>query len=177
MRAEEALGAAISYINMTLLGGGAVVGKNVKISSIVPIGGGNRITFSYTLDDGTEQTSELDVMNGRDGANGIDGLDGLPGADGQDGTGIVSVEKIDSVGLVDTYRMMFSDGTYFDYEVKNGEQGIQGIPGQSGITPHIGADNHWFLGDEDTGVSASGTVEFSVDINTGHLLYSTSQID
>lgn len=67
MRAEEALGAAIGYVNQSLLGGGAVVGKNVIVSSIVPIDGGNRVTFSYTLDDGTVQESYMDVMNGKDG--------------------------------------------------------------------------------------------------------------
>lgn len=55
------------YIKDSMLGGGAVVGKNVTISSITPIDGGNRITFSYTLDDGTARTSSLDVMDGVDG--------------------------------------------------------------------------------------------------------------
>lgn len=133
---KRALVLSKNYTKQSLLGGGAVVGKNVKISSIVPIEGGNRITFSYTLDNGTEQTSELDVMNGINGQDGLPGLDGLPGADGQDGIGIASVEKIDSVGLVDTYRMTFSDGTHLDYEVKNGEQGpqgVQGIQGKDGV--------------------------------------------
>lgn len=70
MRAEEALGAAIGYINTSLLGGGAVVGKNVQVSSITPIDGGNRVTFSYTLDDGTPQTSYMDVMDGKDAEKG-----------------------------------------------------------------------------------------------------------
>ena len=54
------------YTEETVLGGGAVVGKNVTISSIVPIDGGNRVTFSYTLDDGTVKTSTMDVMNGKE---------------------------------------------------------------------------------------------------------------
>lgn len=69
----ETLVAAKKFTSETVLGGGAVVGKNVTISSITPIDGGNRITFSYTLDNGTTKTSTLDVMNG---VNGTDGKDG-----------------------------------------------------------------------------------------------------
>lgn len=40
---------------------------------------------------------------------------------------------------------------------KNGSLGvIQGPPGEDGVTPHIGDDGHWYLGDFDTGVSARG---------------------
>ena len=59
------LGSSKTYTRESLLGGGAIVGKNVTISSITPIEGGNRVTFSYTLDDGTVKTSSLDVMNGK----------------------------------------------------------------------------------------------------------------
>lgn len=69
----ETLVAAKKFTSETVLGGGAVVGKNVTISSITPIDGGNRITFSYTLDNETAKTSTLDVMNGVNGADGKDG--------------------------------------------------------------------------------------------------------
>ena len=59
------LSAAKGYTDESLLGGGSLVGKNVTIASITPITGGNRVTFSYTLDDGTVKTSSLDVMNGK----------------------------------------------------------------------------------------------------------------
>ena len=94
MISVETLVASKKFTSESLLGGGAVVGKNVTISSITPIDGGNRITFSYTLDDGTVKTSTLDVMNGvngTDGKNGIKGTKGDPGQNGKDGTdGIVS---------------------------------------------------------------------------------------
>ena len=61
------LGSSKTYTDESLLGGGAVVGKNVTVSSINPIDGGNRVTFSYTLDDGTVKTSTMDVMDGVDG--------------------------------------------------------------------------------------------------------------
>ena len=61
------LGSSKTYTRESLLGGGAVVGKNVTVSSINPIDGGNRVAFSYTLDDGTVKTSTMDVMDGKDG--------------------------------------------------------------------------------------------------------------
>ena len=93
------------YTKESLLGGGAVVGKNVTVSSITPIDGGNRVTFSYTLDDGTVKTSAMDVM---------------------DGNGVAKVEKIKTVDLVDTYRMTFDDGSTFEYEVANGSSSGSG---------------------------------------------------
>lgn len=126
---KKTLAAAKSYTKESLEGGGAVVGKNVIISSIDPIDGGNRITFSYTLDNGTVKTSSLDVMNGKDGQP---GAHGTPGADGTDGISITGVAKTNTDGLVDTYTISFSDGSAFDYEVKNGEQGIQGLRGEQG---------------------------------------------
>lgn len=75
MTGDQAYALAKNYVKQTVLGGGAVVGKNVIISSIEPIYDdteiiGNRITFSYTLDNGTEKTSSMDVMNGKDGGIG-----------------------------------------------------------------------------------------------------------
>lgn len=88
MDGQQAWIMANSFTKESLLGGGAVVGKNVTIVKKEPINGGTRITFSYTLDDGTPQTDTLDVMNG--------------------------------------------------------------------ITPRIGANGNWWIGNEDTGVSAGG---------------------
>lgn len=62
-----ALRKAKSYVDESLLGGGAIVGKNVQVSKIEPIIGGNKITFTYTLDDGTQNNSYLEVMNGERG--------------------------------------------------------------------------------------------------------------
>lgn len=44
-------------------------GKNVQVSKIEPIIGGNKVTFTYFLDDGTPQNSYLEVMNGEKGAS------------------------------------------------------------------------------------------------------------
>lgn len=55
---------AKKYVDETVIGGGALKGKNCTIQSITPIAGGNRITFKWTLDNGTELTNTLDIMNG-----------------------------------------------------------------------------------------------------------------
>src|SRR5574344_1667013 len=96
------------YIKDSMLGGGAVVGKNVTISSITETDDGNVVTFSYTLDHGTVKTSTMTVKNG------------------EQGNGVAKVERIKSVDLVDTYRMTFTDGSTFDYELDNGDSSLGG---------------------------------------------------
>ncbi|MCM1232990.1 MAG: hypothetical protein NC489_22930 [Ruminococcus flavefaciens] len=63
------LAIAKSYVDESLQGVGALVGKNVQVSKIEPIIGGNKVTFTYTLDNGTQQNSYLEVMNGENGAS------------------------------------------------------------------------------------------------------------
>lgn len=119
------------YVKNTLQGTGALAGKNVIISNISPIKNGNKITFSYTLDNGTTKTSSIDVRNG------------LNGNDGQDGTGITGVKKISVNGQIDTYRINFSNGDFFDFEITNGEKGEKGEkgdPGEQGIQGKKGID-------------------------------------
>ena len=125
------LGSSKTYTRESLLGGGAVVGKNVTISSITSIEGGNRVTFSYTLDNGTVKTSTMDVMDGKDGIDGTNGTNGKDGLNGTDGIGISKIEKIGTVDLVDTYRITFTDNSTFDYEVKNGKDGQGGSGGDT----------------------------------------------
>ena len=86
------LALAKKYTDESISGSSGVIkGKNCTITSIVPITGGNRITFAWELDDGTAQTETLDVMDGADGQTGQtgpagkDGADGAPGTNGRDG--------------------------------------------------------------------------------------------
>lgn len=117
------LGSSKGFTKESLLGGGAIVGKNVIISSIAPIDGGNKITFSYTLDNGTTKTSTLDVMNGVDGKDGTNGVDGI---------GISKIEKTKTEGLIDTYVITFSNDSTFEYTVTNGKDGKNGTGSSTG---------------------------------------------
>lgn len=60
----------------------------------------------------------------------------IRGAQGARGYGIASVEKIDSTGLVDTYRITFEDPSVqpTTFTVTNGEEGPQGPRGYTGET-------------------------------------------
>ena len=120
-------------------GGGEVISKNVIVST-TPIDGGNRVTFSYTLDDGTVKTSTIDVMNGKDGidgTNGKDGKDGLNGKDGEkgaDGTDGYSPTVVENANNTeDDYKLDITDanGTFTTPNLM-GRQGIQGIQGERG---------------------------------------------
>ena len=57
---------------------------------------------------------------------------GQQGEQGETGNGIASITKISTVGLVDTYRITFTDGTTYDYTVTNGQNGTNGTNGQDG---------------------------------------------
>lgn len=76
------------YVQASLVGVGAIKGKNCTISGIAPITGGNRVTYLWIDDNGDEHTSTMDVMNG---------------AKGDDGLGIKSVEINSSNHLIVTY--------------------------------------------------------------------------
>lgn len=97
---------------------------------------------------------------------------------------VEKIEKIKTVGLTDYYTIFYSDGTYYDFTIDNGKDGINGLPGKDGITPTIeigsngnwiingvdtnilvkvepiiptiGSNGNWFIGDKDTGFSSKG---------------------
>ena len=84
---------------------------------------------------------------------------------GKDGVGISKIEKTDTQGLVDTYTISYTNGTTTTFTVTNGQDGQDGVDGtsgspgkdgQNGITPTIGENGNWYLGDEDTGKPSRG---------------------
>lgn len=103
----------------------------------------------------------------------LKGEQGPAGLQGQDGVGISKIEKINTTGLVDTYRITFTDNTTFEYDVINGADGVGGGGGDidaltarvetlEGLTintvaPSIGTNGNWCVGDIDTGVKARGS--------------------
>lgn len=56
----------------------------------------------------------------------------IVGRKGDTGTGIQSVSKTSTDGLVDTYTISFTDGTTTTFTVTNGEKGDDGNPGPKG---------------------------------------------
>ena len=74
---------------------------------------------------------------------------------------VISIEKTDTNGNVDTYTVTCENGYSFSFEVTNGlngEQGIQGEKGEDGHTPviTIGENGNWIIDGVDTGISAKG---------------------
>lgn len=116
------------YTDNSIAGGGAIKGKNCTITSIVPITGGNRITFQWTLDNGTVQTDTLDVMNGINGTNGRDGVDGQDGADGADGVGIASIDfKEKDADGNNVYTVTYTDSNTDEIVCPIGPKGDDGV--------------------------------------------------
>lgn len=103
-----ALNKAKKYVAESLDGLGALKGANCVIESVETVPEGNRVTFSWTSISGTKETTTILVKNG------------------EQGNGVVKVEKIKTVDLVDTYRMTFDDGSTFEYEVANGDSSLGG---------------------------------------------------
>ena len=52
------------YTDETVVGGGAIKGKNCYVDSVTDIEGGQRVTFRWELEDGTVKYTTMDVMNG-----------------------------------------------------------------------------------------------------------------
>ena len=84
-------------------------------------------------------------QNGKDGTNGANGSDGK---DGKDGIGIAKAEINANGELVITY----TDGKV----VNLGK--VVGADGKDGLTPFIGENGNWWIGEKDTGVKAVADV-------------------
>ena len=96
------------YTAKSLDGLGALKGANCVIESVDTVPEGNRVTFSWIGISGAKETTTILVKSG------------------EQGNGVVKVEKIKTVDLVDTYRMTFDDGSTFEYEVANGDSSLGG---------------------------------------------------
>lgn len=85
--------------------------------------------------------------------------DGGSGTPGKDGVGIDRIEKTSTQGLVDTYTIYLTDESTHTFTVTNGKDGnpgAKGDPGEDGITPTIGENGNWYLGETDTGKPSRG---------------------
>ena len=87
----------------------------------------NDYTMTIVLTDGTSFTSNS--LRGAQGEQGVQGIrgetgpQGIQGVKGDTGNGIVSITKTSTVGLVDTYTILYTDGTTSTFNVTNGANG------------------------------------------------------
>ena len=143
-------------------------GKSVTVTSVKKTGTEGAIdTYTIYFSDGS--STVFTVTNGTDGKTitiiSVDKINSVGLIDtykvmfsdnsshiftvknGEDGESVTvaSIGKTNSVGLIDTYEIVFSDGSISTFSVTNG---------RDGNTPYIGSNGNWWIGDEDTGVSA-----------------------
>ena len=117
----QAIAVSKKYTDEEIAGGGAIKGKNCTIESIEDITGGHRVTFEWTLDDGTVQTTTMDVMDGNDGA---------------DGKGIASVAVNEESHLIITY----TDGTTTDAGAIEVHSAVDSVNGKTGVVTLTASD-------------------------------------
>lgn len=120
---------------------------------------------------------------GPQGIQGIPGKDGTNGKDGADGVGITTITSgqstVEEDKTITPITVNKTDGSsqVFNVEAKNGldgqngingqdgKDGKDGVNGQDGLTPTIGENGNWFIGDTDTGKPSRGEVGPSPDLS------------
>lgn len=104
----------------------------------------------------------VDGEDGQDGINGVDGEDGVDGVTphiGENGNWFIG--DVDT--LIKAQGPAGSDGADGEdglpgEDGTDGTNGADGEDGVDGVTPHIGSNGNWFVGDVDTGIKAQGPV-------------------
>ena len=155
------------------------------INDAARTGGSFRVAdgyIQYSRDGGMTWTNLIAVadLKGTDGAPGKDGPTGAPGKDGAKGdpgtpgkdgvsptvstaatTGGTKVTITDAKG---SHEFVVKDGAKGadgsnGKDGTNGKDGADGKPGAAGadgVTPHIGDNGNWYIGDDDTGKPSRG---------------------
>lgn len=105
--------------------------------------------IQYSTDGGSTWTNLIAVaeLKGADGAPGKDGPTGAPGKDGH--SPVVTATKSGKATTINV------DGAAIA-TVEDGADGKPGATGADGITPHIGDNGNWYIGDDDTGKPSRG---------------------
>ncbi len=151
--AKDSLVAAINEAAKS--GGGGSGGKDgTGIESITYKGkdeaGGNMYTVLLT--DGTS----YDITAPK-GAKGDKGDAGGKGDTGKAAT--IQVGEV-TTGAAGTPASVSNVGTdesaIFDFTIPRGDKGADGADGADGVTPHIGDNGNWYLGETDTGKPSRG---------------------
>lgn len=96
---------------------GALKGAPCTVKATEVTDAGLKVIFEWKDSNGTSHTTETIIPAGPQGEQGVPGAQGVPGR------GILTIEKTDTQGLVDTYTVTYDDGTYTTFQIKNGENG------------------------------------------------------
>lgn len=85
-------------------------------------------------------------------------LDNKPSINGVELNGDKSLEDLNIKRTYTADDISFADGETFQQKFNNGElKGQDGVSGADGITPHIGDNGNWFIGETDTNKPSQGT--------------------
>lgn len=129
------------------------------------------------MDSATSSANDLvDDINQKLENGDFIGPEGPQGIHGNDGVGITTITSgqptIEEDKTVTPVTVNKTDGSsqIFNVEAKNGidgqngQDGKDGVNGQDGLTPSIGENGNWFLGDTDTGKPSRGEVGPTPDL-------------
>lgn len=132
------------------------------------------------MDEATSATTQLvdDINQRLENGDfiGPEGPQGVPGTNGKDGVGITTITSgqstIEQDKTITPVTVQKSDGSSQSFKVEakngldgqNGKDGKDGVNGQDGLTPAIGENGNWFIGDTDTGKPSRGEVGPSPDL-------------
>lgn len=85
-------------------------------------------------------------------------LSNRPSINGVELNGDKSLEDLNIKQTYTADDIPFADGETFQQKFNNGElKGQDGVSGTNGITPHIGDNGNWFIGETDTNKPSQGT--------------------
>lgn len=85
-------------------------------------------------------------------------LSNRPSINGVELNGDKSLEDLNIKQTYTADDIPFADGKTFQQKLNNGElKGQDGVSGADGITPHIGDNGNWFIGETDTNKPSQGT--------------------
>lgn len=136
-------------------------GETVATEVYMRVSGGY---IQYSTDNATwKNVIAVADLKGDKGDPGQDGEDGQDGTNGKDGVSAThswngTVLTVTSASGTSSADLKGDKGDKGDTGEPgaDGKDGQDGEPGANGITPHIGSNGNWYIGDTDTGVQAQG---------------------
>ena len=120
------------------------------ITPMLKVGDNNLWHISYDSGNtwmslGTKATGDVGIR-GEKGDTGLSGKDGSNGVDGENGVGISNA----SINAEGELILTYTNGASIN---------LGRVVGEDGLTPYIGDNGNWWLGEKDSGVSAIASSE------------------